>query len=552
MDFSQIDFFIEFDHTSVPKTIVLTDSTIYSAIEPGFDNTMFEAKLKGYLPDGSVFTANALDIDPDGIGSVATFLVSLDAEGEFVEGEYVFEYIATLNGTTTEEHTVTKRFSFEKPSINKDVSIVANCFESVLISTDNTAYGVNATVSRLHTVKYPVNLAVPIADVAGSDVNVILPPNIWTGVYTSNVVSNVVFDESNGFTQRIRYEFGDTYKVICGSLYCLIKCSLSDLLKKIEDGDESALEAASRINLKIHAYNAYASCGDYVKAEEMKKCILEEFETCGCGCEDCENDEDTGDGLPTEVIPIIASSLNVSGGSSDFQYLFGTGLANASIGLDGNLYQNELGDVYKKISGGWILQGNVNGADGATGADGNDGVDATPYFTYILYCDDFTATGVPVNVSASPTAGSRYFSKLETTTEITSFNAASVAMFLPNWVQYGFHFQAASPIDNTTVPATDPVILQDNSHYFTVSGGFYVNLNLTVEFVTQQSFFRLPLSIAFDLSKFNSAILIDQLTGNMIRLRSNASGTIDFFLYDGTQFLANNTYMIEGQFMLFL
>jgi hypothetical protein len=82
--------------------------------------------------------------------------------------------------------------------------------------------------------------------------------------------------------------------------------------------------------------------------------------------------------IPTSTItysPMVigaGSSSSGSGGSgSTFQYLFGSGTPNISLGLDGDLYQNTTnGDQYKKISGVWVLQGNLTGPQGPQGIQG--------------------------------------------------------------------------------------------------------------------------------------------------------------------------------------
>lgn len=69
---------------------------------------------------------------------------------------------------------------------------------------------------------------------------------------------------------------------------------------------------------------------------------------------------------------VAVGGSSSGGGGSDFEYLFGSGVPSNLLGVDGNLYHDtDNGDLYKKISGSWVLQTNVNGADGADGADGS-------------------------------------------------------------------------------------------------------------------------------------------------------------------------------------
>lgn len=73
-----------------------------------------------------------------------------------------------------------------------------------------------------------------------------------------------------------------------------------------------------------------------------------------------------------------------SGGTSNFEYLFGSGGPNPLSGDDGSIYQDvDSGNQFKKILGSWVLQDNLMGPPGAgglNGIDGNDGVDGSQYY----------------------------------------------------------------------------------------------------------------------------------------------------------------------------
>lgn len=75
---------------------------------------------------------------------------------------------------------------------------------------------------------------------------------------------------------------------------------------------------------------------------------------------------------------VSGGSGGSGGGTSDFAYLFGSGLPDDSVGVDGNIYQDiDTGDLYKKVAGAWGFETTVMGPQGPSGADGADGVSPT-------------------------------------------------------------------------------------------------------------------------------------------------------------------------------
>lgn len=55
-------------------------------------------------------------------------------------------------------------------------------------------------------------------------------------------------------------------------------------------------------------------------------------------------------------------------------WLNGTGVPAAGLGNDGDYYLDDAtGDYYTKVTGAWVLQGNLQGATGAAGAPGTPG-----------------------------------------------------------------------------------------------------------------------------------------------------------------------------------
>lgn len=572
VDETQMGFKITFDGTSSPKTIVLEDISNIPGIGDAVTVASYAARLIGKMPDGSIFTNNATDIDPDGVGSLAVFNLPLDANGNFKKGLYTFTYEIRTTGTSGNVvTTIEKTYNYQHNTPTTDIEMSYDVYYSTLTATDATVYpGTFTRVSNDWIVKWPEFLPVIKADVIGTLESVTIPANIYTGVYAASYEGVVLYPFDNEFYIREGYSSVDTIKVVGNSLLCQIRCVLesytSDIKSAIDSGMASVkLELTVASNYLLVSYKAYEAaiaCGDSAKAVSIKEGILAFIAECGCECEDCDEGDD--DGVPKEILP-IGSAVNTVGTASDFEFLFGSAQTpDNTLGVDGNVYfSTTTSDFYKKIGGSWVLQDNLQGASAYEVAVANgfvgtaaewlaslEGEDATPYFTYIAYADSFDGTGAPVGFSQTKTATSRYISKLETTTEITTFNAASQALFASNWVQFDAIIAAGSPIDVAGYTGTDPVILQDDSRYVESGGLYLVNLRLVVEFVANRPTFTLPLNITHDSSIMNSVWGIDRLTQGAVRIRSNLDTSLNFFYTTGTDFLATNTYEIEAQLIL--
>lgn len=74
-----------------------------------------------------------------------------------------------------------------------------------------------------------------------------------------------------------------------------------------------------------------------------------------------------------EAFEVVEAGIAGPQGPAGNSILTGSGVPSNSLGVDGDIYFRDNGDVYKKISGAWNLFDNLVGPSGADGADGADG-----------------------------------------------------------------------------------------------------------------------------------------------------------------------------------
>ena len=546
VDFEFI-FRVSDTYTAYPLTIY--DKTDFNEVEAGFTAADFLGTVKGYMPDGSVFTTVAT---PDITGATVSkgMALAMDADGiNFIPGRYKFEYITTL--TTTEgviSHTVTKYADYEYVRPAFSIGMSADVNSSTLTSADITKYD-SRSVSYVasQTLKWPSDLNPTVADVTGATASLTIGPNIYSGSYTSIFTTTSQYDFGGGFIVEDVKTFSDSTRVDSNSLVCKARCLLDDYRKQIKDllaagGDATQLTIATNYILaSLRVYEAFIACDDRAGAIKIKDDLLEFIETCDCDCDDCDSPDETG---PVEILPISSITQVVNGDSAEI--LFGTGVPSGVLGDDLDAYVNKTnGDMYKKISGAWEFQLTLTGA---TGAAGTNGVDATEYFTYILYCEGFTVGGVAINAVLNPTASSLYLAKLETATEIVTLNATAIALFDGKWIKYKAEVMSVTPIG--TYGGANPLITLDYSTYTDTGSLIVVNFRFFVEFSTALAFFSLPLAFAYNPASLQSALIIDRSSNLLVRVRADTSPDISLFPYDGTNFLANTTYELEGQIVL--
>ena len=129
LDFSDIDFNVEFRGGQDPKDIRITDVTDHAGFGTTTANTV--STLLGRLPDNTVFSNNAIgtpDFDHD-VNTTKDYSLALESDGSFKKGTYTFamEYLFSS-------------YSFSLTSIGVDTSLVSSPYDIIYFDGDIRSY----------------------------------------------------------------------------------------------------------------------------------------------------------------------------------------------------------------------------------------------------------------------------------------------------------------------------------------------------------------------------------------------------------------------------
>lgn len=147
-------------------------------------------------------------------------------------------------------------------------------------------------------------------------------------------------------------------------------------------------------------------------------------------------------GAPSVTVwdPWVSKGAQGSAGAAGATLRNGTGVPSNALGVNNDYYLNTSNnDLYKRVNGVYVLQGNFTGAAGATGAAGKDGITAYTTITSL--------TGIAL------TSGqlAYRFKRVVGTSEATS-ESLTLGVQEPAWVN--IHFQV---YNNDSVSMTIPV-----------------------------------------------------------------------------------------------
>jgi len=231
----------------------------------------------------------------------------------------VTQTLGTLTALATLTYTVNKIFtntfvqnySYQTPSVCLNW-VTDECCSSMTI-TDVTVYPTSATVTRSHTVSYPVGITPAKADILSPLQELTITP-IWTGTWTD--IFNADITSTTGIiTTKDSIHGVKEHLVSSSDSLCQVYGCLTNMATKyaayLTTAPQKALEMSKYISQASAAYMAYTvgkQCGkpDY---EQYLTIISDIANTCGCGC-DCA---DCADGMPQQV---VGCCQNVGG--SDF------------------------------------------------------------------------------------------------------------------------------------------------------------------------------------------------------------------------------------------
>ena len=125
----------------------------------------------------------------------AYFSLPTNAQGYILAGTYSVQYsVKQISTGTISIVTNSYTYSFIVPAIN----IIQNVdgYNSIFTSSDSTVYGTYASLTRTHQVTPPSSS--PLSVITSNNQVITYNPDIWSGLWTSQVTSVLVYNESDG------------------------------------------------------------------------------------------------------------------------------------------------------------------------------------------------------------------------------------------------------------------------------------------------------------------------------------------------------------------
>lgn len=345
-----------------------------------------------------------------------------------------FQYTVDVNYSKT----FAQDYTYTTPMNCIDVDIDECC--SSLTLTDTTAYPIGSTITRLHTISYPIGMENPIDDVLSPLQSVTITP-IWTGTWTD--VFTTTINAANGIINIIdESRFVKKFNVSATQGLCEVYSCITNMATKyaayLTTAPQKAIELGKSINQASAAYMAYTigkKCG--TEGFEIYLQLIKDIaDNCGCGCSDCLPCEDNAPqqvvgycenvGGSTNTILVISGNgsltitTNTVGDTTTFDIkvssTFVTGLAeqaieNASINDIGDVNTDNItaangqGLIWSTALGKWV-RGNIS----TTLRELSDVDDTGLANNMILYYEAATQT-FKFRISATP--------KLEDLTDVT-------------------------------------------------------------------------------------------------------------------------------------
>ena len=191
--------------------ITLSFSTVFDVVQRKFkiqDTSNYSgqgvslANVKGVIkmtsPRGVIYDNTnylAPDVNPSVSLSSGYINLPVNALGFVLAGVYTVDYhvLYSVDGSiSTISHTYS--YSFIVPAI--DITQTADGYNSVFSSVDSSVYGSYASISRTHIVTPPVGS--PLSVVSNSNQTISYAPNIWSGIWTSQITTVLTYVMGDG------------------------------------------------------------------------------------------------------------------------------------------------------------------------------------------------------------------------------------------------------------------------------------------------------------------------------------------------------------------
>jgi len=204
----------------------------------------------------------------------------------------------------------------------------------------------------------------PIADITSTSSVISVAPNIWTGEWVSRVTSGLLYNMPvASYSGDTTYFISGTVSnlkpitVVCEDCLCLLYDCISAVITKYF----AIQNTASPKELERYKTTLFDIQTLYMQLRLSEGCETEEDTRAICGkiriilqAWDCTCDTALNSGYSREIVPVIGTGSTTTSGTNIYN---GDGVPAVGLGNNGDYYFDNLtGDVYKKITGAWVVQ----------------------------------------------------------------------------------------------------------------------------------------------------------------------------------------------------
>ena len=191
MDNSNLILIPTFNLRVNPAILTLQDNSNFNAIVSGYSTV--KGILQVIAPNGVTIYNNTDYNSPDITQSSLSktgIILPKDNKGKVIQGNYKVFYQVMVDGVYAERNFT---FNYQYVQVVPDLQVTIDGYDSVFTSTDNTNYSAYTIVSlsRTHTVIPPSGS--PLSTKTGDQTTWVYNPDIWSGIWTCEIVSNVVY-----------------------------------------------------------------------------------------------------------------------------------------------------------------------------------------------------------------------------------------------------------------------------------------------------------------------------------------------------------------------
>lgn len=305
----------------VNATATVTDTTDY--VGQGYLLADMLGSVTADNIGGQFYSGTPTDFD--GANNILSKVVSIPVipnTGLIPTGTYTFVITSIVSPDAlpqvTATLTLTLSWDFDIPL--PDVDISASCINATLTVTDATVLDVvgwtRVSTTRTMTINAPLdpNTNTPVIDpiVTGVSTRVLTYPNVYTGVWVVNLVTDVTYEDANGNQVSVEIVGQNSLKVTCDtSLCCAYTCIQTALLnyRELCKGNNSNKDATNNLLKIVGDYISFSvaqQCGNESGMASALTLMKTDLQVGDCGC--C-NDKD---GSPVQVVPMIPSASGSS------------------------------------------------------------------------------------------------------------------------------------------------------------------------------------------------------------------------------------------------